>query len=250
MSKVVIMSERIGFREVALKEELIKIDLEVSAITFKLSAIHDEICEADLSILFVTESITDYYKELVYLKDQLIELNCPLYVIGDTSYLESILSVALIKKKYVYQFDKERLLKDIRDAVSVREARQYRILVIDDSGVTLRNVKNVLDDKYDVQIANSAVNGIKCMSIKKPDLILLDYDMPVCNGKQALEMIQQDPAFASIPVFFLTGRSDRNTVLAVMSLHPKGYILKTSGADELVRVVDNFFAQLKGELLN
>jgi len=249
MAKIVLISERIGFREVALKEDLLKQHYEVSTVTFKLDEINTAIPNSDAVLMFVGDNISSYTSALVFLKDQLIEMNCLFFIIGDVSYVGKHINPSVITQTYDFHFNKEQLLEDIKATILMRESRKYRILVIDDSGVTLRTVKGILDERYEVQVANSAINGIKCMSIKKPDLILLDYDMPVCNGKQALEMIRQDSSFADIPVFFLTGRRDRDTVMEVMELKPKGYILKSSGAEELTRVVDNFFAQLMTEKL-
>ena len=46
----------------------------------------------------------------------------------------------------------------------------------------------------------------------RPDMVLLDYEMPVCDGRQTLEMLRSDPAFADLPVVFLTGRGDPDVV--------------------------------------
>ena len=43
-------------------------------------------------------------------------------------------------------------------------------------------------------------------------MVLLDYEMPVCDGRQTLEMLRSDPAFADLPVVFLTGRGDPDVV--------------------------------------
>ena len=55
---------------------------------------------------------------------------------------------------------------------------------------------------------------------------MLDYEMPVVDGKQTLEMIRAENDIANIPVVFLTGVSDREHIEAVISLKPAGYMLK------------------------
>ena len=68
----------------------------------------------------------------------------------------------------------------------------------------------------------------------KVDLILLDYEMPVVDGPQVLQMLRQDPATKDIPVVFLTGIGTKEAVSRVMALKPDGYILKsTTRADIL-----------------
>lgn len=72
----------------------------------------------------------------------------------------------------------------------------------------------------------SGVNAIKAIGKKRPDLILLDYEMPVCDGRQTLEMLRADEESKRIPVVFLTGVNDHAHIEAVLSLRPAGYLLK------------------------
>ena len=64
------------------------------------------------------------------------------------------------------------------------------------------------------------------MGKKKPDLILLDYEMPEMNGKQVLEKIREQEEYADVPVVFLTSMDSRETVIELLALQPAGYILK------------------------
>ena len=76
---------------------------------------------------------------------------------------------------------------------------------------------------------------------ERPDLILLDYDMPVCNGKQALELLRSGKSSADIPVIFLTARDDADSVKGVLALGPSGYLLKTLSHAEIRARIDGFF---------
>lgn len=101
-----------------------------------------------------------------------------------------------------------------------------KLLIVDDDGTTLRVLKGMLEHEYDVTIVNSGMNAIKAIGKKRPDLILLDYEMPVCDGRQTLEMLRADEESKNIPVVFLTGVNDRAHIEAVLSLRPAGYLLK------------------------
>ena len=63
--------------------------------------------------------------------------------------------------------------------------------------------------------------------------------MPVCDGKQTLEMIRADDELAEIPVIFLTSVNDREHIEAVLSLKPAGYLLKPPVKERLVEAIDN-----------
>lgn len=123
--------------------------------------------------------------------------------------------------------------------------QKKKILMVDDSDVARCSMKQLLHNDYMIIEANSGVSAIKHIALNKPDLILLDYEMPVCDGKQTLEMIRQDKDMADIPVIFLTGRSDKESVRKVMKLNPSGYLLKTLPPDEIKKNVDLFFEQRK-----
>ena len=84
----------------------------------------------------------------------------------------------------------------------------------------------------------------------KPDLILLDYEMPVTSGPQVLEMIRSEMKVGSIPVIFLTGKGDRESVLKVLALKPDGYLLKSMEKAALLKSLEEFFEKKKHEQLH
>ena len=123
----------------------------------------------------------------------------------------------------------------------VGDENRKNILVVDDNAATLRSIKTMLDDDYNVSIVPSGVKAMAMIGKKKPDLILLDYEMPIADGKQTLEMIRAEEDFADIPVIFLTGVSDKEHILAVMELKPRGYLLKPASREKLIEAIEDVF---------
>ena len=76
--------------------------------------------------------------------------------------------------------------------------------------------------------------------------MLLDYEMPVLDGKQVLEIVRSEQEFAKVPVIFLTNKNDRESVSKVTSLRPNGYLLKTMPPEDIVAAIDAFFMKQKG----
>ena len=109
----------------------------------------------------------------------------------------------------------------------------------------LRNVKSWLEESYQVILANSGAMAIKYLATNRPDLVLLDYEMPVVDGRQVLEMIRTESEFANIPVIFLTSKGDKESVLKVMELKPDGYLLKTMKPAQIIQAVNDFFEKQK-----
>ncbi len=95
-------------------------------------------------------------------------------------------------------------------------------------------MKAMLEDKYEVAVAISGAQAMTSIGKKRPDLILLDYEMPVCDGRMTLEMIRADEELQSIPVVFLTAINDRANIEAVLKLKPAGYFLKPAVKDKLL----------------
>lgn len=137
---------------------------------------------------------------------------------------------AICRRLEISQQDAEK------DATAVKgeTASKKRILVVDDNGTTLRTMKAMLEGDYDVPIAISGAQAMTSIGKKRPDLILLDYEMPVCDGKMTLEMIRADNDMKDIPVIFLTAINDRANIEAVLKLKPAGYFLKPAVKDRLL----------------
>ena len=125
--------------------------------------------------------------------------------------------------------DGEYEVKEIRD--------KKLVMIVDDNAMTLRSIKEMLQDTYDISVATSGMKALTSMGKNRPDLILLDYEMPVCDGKQTLEMIRADDEFKDIPVIFLTGVSDRAHIEGVLSLKPAGYMLKPAIKEKLLDAI-------------
>ncbi len=119
-----------------------------------------------------------------------------------------------------------------------KKSGKKRILVVDDNGPTLRTIKGMLDEKYEVQIAPSGMKAMTSIGKNRPDLILLDYEMPVCDGRQTLEMIRADEDLKDIPVIFLTSVNDRKHIEGVLALHPQGYLLKPPVQEKLIESIE------------
>jgi CheY-like chemotaxis protein len=81
----------------------------------------------------------------------------------------------------------------------------------------------------------------------RPDLILLDLNLPKYDGRQVLEMIKSDPELTHIPVVVLTTSSAEEDILRSYKLHANAYVTKPVDLDAFltaVRQIDEFFVQV------
>lgn len=120
-------------------------------------------------------------------------------------------------------------------------SQKKKLLIVDDSDFILNTMRNLLRNEYKVATAKSGLSAIRNIALDRPDLILLDYEMPVCNGSQVLEMIRSEQDFTDIPVIFLTNRVDKETVKKVLTLGPEGYLSKALPPETVKQEIDRFF---------
>ncbi len=118
---------------------------------------------------------------------------------------------------------------------------QKTLLLVDDDAVMIRTLREGLSTSYKVLPANSGANALKILARAKPDLILLDYEMPEMNGPQVLETLRANPDTAKIPVMFLTAKTDAGSIEQIEALKPEGHMLKTLPLKEIKEIIQKFF---------
>jgi putative two-component system response regulator len=82
------------------------------------------------------------------------------------------------------------------------------VFIVDDSDTNLATAEEALEDHYNVMTVPSAAKMFALLEKVRPNLILLDIEMPEMNGFEALERLKADKSMADIPVIFLTGTID------------------------------------------
>ena len=118
-----------------------------------------------------------------------------------------------------------------------------RILAVDDSK-TIRLIVAKAFKPFDCVIleAENGVAGLAAAKREKPDLILLDYTMPVMDGLEVLARLRSDPDLKATPVIMLTAEAGRETVTKIARLGVRDYLIKPFQGELLVervgRVVD------------
>lgn len=251
MRRILLVSETTGFLIQSIQEQLTEKGFEAAVAKIEINSINDSLGGADLILVNVSDSLQTYKQALIYLKDRAIGEDIPVFLLGDHHDVDEVGEGDLkqtIRKKIYRPIDVREVVQLIEDYLEANNRHEKKkILVVDDSGVMLRSVKSWLEEKYQVILANSGAMAIKYLVTNQPDLILLDYEMPVVDGKQVLEMIRTENDFKNVPVIFLTSHDDKDIIMDIMALKPEGYLLKTLKPDDIKKAVDDFF--LKRQLV-
>ena len=117
------------------------------------------------------------------------------------------------------------------------------LLIVDDDESYLKLIKKWMSDSYKATAVKSGVQALKFLEGHRPDLVLLDFEMPELNGGDVLQKMREKPETADIPVFFLTGNADPESLEKIAELSPDGYLLKTMRRSEIAAAVDAFFTK-------
>ena len=249
MGNVVIVSEVQSYLIMSLKSWFEQAEYEVTMVKADINAINKIKETPAVMLLYVDEKMLEELQALNFIKDKAAEEDIPVFIVGDMDELnsvEEIISKNLIRQRFQRPINVNEVVASISH-YEQKHGRQNKkkILVVDDSGTMLRNVKGWLEETYQVSLANSAAMAIKSLSMNRPDLVLLDYEMPIVDGNQVLEMLRSEHDFADIPVIFLTSREDDESRESAMALKPEGYLLKSMEPGEIVQAIDDFFGGLR-----
>ncbi|MDF2937239.1 MAG: chemotaxis protein CheY [Paenibacillaceae bacterium] len=123
----------------------------------------------------------------------------------------------------------------------------YNIMIVDDHYVVREGLKLILETGEQFQIVGEAENGQEALDLAdtvKPDVILMDLNMPVMTGLQAMEELKRrnNPT----PVIILTTYNEDELMIQGLALGAKGYLLKDTNRENLFR---NIESAVRGETL-
>lgn len=177
-------------------------------------------------IAIVTEEQSEEYREY-FAKKQFHELAAPVEHTELVNRCLSCMNVSML------DWQKEKKT----DANVSRDGKK-QIMIVDDSPLAIRSTKAILGTKYDIVIATSGKQALQTMKCERPDLILLDYEMPDCDGRMTLQKIREDKNLWDIPVIFVTGVADKSYIADVLGMNPAGYFLKPLEKEKVLHAIE------------
>lgn len=247
MHNILVVMEKNSFLPMSMIEQLKELEYNTVSAELNIQEISRLKDNFEVILLFMEGDGEDKTKELVYLRDKAVEENSPIFYVGeDSPVMREILPNHILQEVFERPIDVKAAAKKMDEFIKAHGKHvKKKILVVDDSGIMLRNIKRWLEDKYQVILANSGAMAIKYLATNRPDLVLLDYEMPVIDGSQVLEMIRTETEFCDIPVIFLTGKNDKESIMKVLELKPEGYLLKSMEPQKIIQEIDNFFEKQK-----
>ncbi|MBD79202.1 MAG: DNA-binding response regulator [Crocinitomicaceae bacterium] len=123
---------------------------------------------------------------------------------------------------------------------------EIKIYIADDHLMVQDGLKSILSNIEGIQVIGTAIDGKQCLdevrSGIRPDVILMDIDMPRMSGMDATKLLKQE--FPDIKIVGLSMHDERGVIQSLIDVGADGYILKNSSGDELAKGIE---VVLKGE---
>ena len=117
------------------------------------------------------------------------------------------------------------------------------ILIVDDTPTNIGIISSVLKDSFRTKVATNGEKALVLASAgDKPDLILLDITMPGMDGYEVCRRLKANPATSSIPVIFLTAKTETVDVVRGFSVGAVDYVAKPFNPPELLARVGTHLA--------
>ncbi len=245
--RVLVIGEKESFIVKVLIKKTLEADIDCFFAKWNVNDVNAALKEnVGLITMYLGEDEHPSNEILRFLHDKLMDLGDQMIVIGSGPEMNHVLDN--IPGDFLYRTfrrpaSNEEYVAAVSELFAKIESGEFKktILVVDDDPNYLSLVREWLKDTYKVAMANSGLQAIKWLGKHHADLILLDYEMPITTGPQVLEMLRGDAETKSIPVMFLTGKSDKQSVMSVVELKPEGYFLKSIEKPELLEKLDKFF---------
>ena len=126
----------------------------------------------------------------------------------------------------VRQCGKEVMVaNEIEENEKGRNRKLYHILVVDDTVSSLQQIREILEGQYRVSLVESGQQALEFLKKEKPDLILMDIEMPNKNGIETTREIRERFP-EQVPVIFVSALHDLQTVLECRNVQAADYVVR------------------------
>lgn len=199
----------------------------------------------DIILLDVDMPIMDGFSTLEQLRNIEKCINVPVILVtGKTDKHTIFNSYIMGVDGYLAKpVSKDVLINKINEVYQVKEFRDNKktVLMIDDDMPYLKQLNSMLSEHYNVIMINSAKLALDYLLTHTPDAILLDYQMPLYNGANVMNMIQKNTLSDNkkpIPIIILSGALDREALQECYAYNPFAYLVKPVSKDVLIENIE------------
>lgn len=184
----------------------------------------------DIILLDVEMPIMNGFITLERLRNLKNCINIPIIMVtgkNDKSTVIKFMSKG-VDDYIIKPIDKALLKEKIETVLEHRDSGEGKktVLTVDDDMNYLKTVRGYLCDEYNVIMINSSKLAMEYLAKYVPDIILLDYHMPLYNGTAIMNLLQKENSTKDIPVVILSGNLNVEAMQECVKYNPAAYIVK------------------------
>lgn len=211
--------------------------------------------QIDVILLDVEMPILDGFQTLEYLRKMEECINVPVIMVtsicdrgtvvnsmimGIDGYLVKPVDKESVQSKVLEVYEKQ-----LENNLNVGEKRT--VLLIDDDMSYLKQLNSFLQDEYNVIMINSAKLALEYLLKHVPDVIVLDYQMPLYNGASMMRLIQGSIEGREIPIIILSGLLSREALQECYMYNPVACLAKPVSKEVLEEHIEIALYRTGGE---
>ncbi|PSB30455.1 response regulator [Stenomitos frigidus] len=127
---------------------------------------------------------------------------------------------------------------NVRSPNNATQKAQYTIVCVDDSPTVLQAINSFLDDtSFSIIMVNDPVRALMQVVRSKPDLVLMDVEMPNLDGYELCSLLRRHPTFRNTPIIMVTGNTGFIDRAKAKLVGASGYLTKPFTQSELLKIV-------------
>lgn len=201
----------------------------------------------DIILLDIEMPVMNGFQTLEQLRNLKECINIPVIMITGKSDKYSVMnSISMGIDGYLLKpISKEELINKINEVCQKKQQYHNRktILAIDDDMSYLKQLNSFLQEYYNVIMINSTKLALDYLTNHVPDIILLDYQMPLYNGVAMINIIHQNASYQNIPFIILSGTLDQKALLEFYPHAPAACLAKPVSKDVLLEKIEQALNQ-------
>lgn len=117
------------------------------------------------------------------------------------------------------------------------------ILATDDEAINQMVLEEILDNDYELHCVDNGIECLESAKNRRPDLILMDINMPIMNGIESCKAVRALDGCADLPIIMVSSSASENDIKKGLSSGANAYITKPFVEEELVAIIKQYLGK-------